>query len=310
MACFVIFVVVLFQKLGTPPAYPLRTAQRNLNKILFGAAVSNDPSEEFAPSGNRAKTISPPKTLLEIDNLIDKILDAESSSSSVYNSSATVPTTATKEPSATDCYQPPQQYEPTANESYRSQDDLRRSQALSSRSVDNSHSTAKLYGNDVAPLLQINNSTAAAAATTNQTKGVRNALISEMVDFNSLNSMISTQQDNGEWLPHISSSHFISLNCEYYRVNCTNGQLTTNHKSSPIHLDALSVNRNESLNLLKNPIEDNFSTGTLVVNACEFFIKISVSYINSHHSLSSCWAILTCHTSKDKIKKNQRHKSG
>lgn len=197
-----VVVVVLFGKSGTPPAYPLRTAQRNLNKILFGAAVSNDPSEDFAPTENRAKTISPPKTLLEIDNLIDKILDAESSSSSVYNSSATVPTTATKEPSATDCYQPPQQYETTANESYRSQDDLRRSQALSSRSVDNSHSTAKLYGNDVAPILQINNSaavaTAAATASTKQTKGVRNALISEMVDFNSLNSMISTQQDNGE----------------------------------------------------------------------------------------------------------------
>lgn len=177
---------------GTPPAYPLRTAQRNLNKILFGAAVSNDPSDDFGPLENRAKTITPPKSLLEIDNLIDKMLDVESSSSSVYNSSSST-ATAAKKRSATDCYQPPQQYGSCANDSHQSQANIRQSQAHQSRPDDNSPST-KLYGNDLAPLLQMNND--AATSATMKQKGVRNALISEMVDYSSLNSMISTQQDN------------------------------------------------------------------------------------------------------------------
>lgn len=141
--------------------------------------------------------------MIEIDNLIDKILDVESSSASVYNSSATVTTTAEKKPSTTDCYRQPQQYESTANCSQR-QTDIRQSQAHSAeRSDGDSDSTAKLYGQDDASLLQINNNVATSASvavattsTAKQTKGVRNALMSEMVDFSSLNSMISTQQDN------------------------------------------------------------------------------------------------------------------
>lgn len=179
---------------GTPPAYPLRTAQRNLNKILFGAAVSNDPSDDFGPLENRAKTITPPKSLLEIDNLIDKMLDVESSSSSVYNSTLAAATATTaKKRSTTDCYQPPQQYESSANDSHQSQATIRQSQPHQTHQISNSPST-KLYGSDVAPLLQMNNN--ATTSATMKQKGVRNALISEMVNYSSLNSMISTQPDN------------------------------------------------------------------------------------------------------------------
>lgn len=130
--------------------------------------------------------------MLELDNLIDKILDIVPSSSSLYNESVTATKSVAKISSATDCSQQPQQYEQTVNDSHQCQADVRQSQAHSTQPDDNNHSTAKLYGNTVASLSQINNN----ATVSKQTKGVRNALMSEMVDFSSLNSIISSQQDN------------------------------------------------------------------------------------------------------------------
>lgn len=194
-----------------PQAYPAyRTAQRNLNKILLGAAASNDASDEFGLVENRAKTIeTPTKSMLELDNLIDKIYPMEGSTSASVAAMAT-PTTTTdtamttmatapetaalaKKPTTTNCYQPSQQYQSAATNTLQSQTNIRQSQSHTMPAADSSsHSSSAV---DVVQS-SLNGTNTMPVTTSKQTKGVRNALISEMVDFGSLNSMISTQQDN------------------------------------------------------------------------------------------------------------------
>lgn len=215
---------------GTPPAYPLRTAQRNLNKILFGAGISNDPSDEFGPDES-PKTTTPPKSMIEIDNLLDKILDVESSSASMYDSSVAVATTGAKKSSTTECYRPSQQYESSAIGSNQRQTDARPSETHSAQSGKND-STAKFYGQDDVPLLQVNNNiSTAAAVSTKQTKGVRNALMSELDDFNSLNSMIATQQDNATGQYFLPTTFVFNVNAKKHFLTATNWHVTTIHKS-------------------------------------------------------------------------------
>lgn len=196
---------------GKPSTYPLRTAQRNLSKILLGASDNTDDTESIDSSD---KTISTPKQYRELDNLIDNILNpvpsTSSYASSINDKDASTATAATRSssmhivneiagdrsnnnPSALkndvklnqfneygECYQHTQ---PQNGAAYVA-------------------SANSMHGHQAAGATQLEVNSAIMNNNNNSTndgkqhgKGVRNALISEMVDYNSLNNII-TQHDS------------------------------------------------------------------------------------------------------------------
>lgn len=202
---------------GKPSTYPLRTAQRNLNKILLGANDSNDDDDDNKSTissitsnetiKSSTKSISTPKQI-ELDNLIENIFNPMASTSSFeqtkQSTSSSISSSSIQQTNSNnlksefveygdDCYHSMSSMNATTNALNHHQQ-----QSISNHSNHATHThhqqtigdvhmdlTASLMNNNVKP-----------------SKGVRNALMSEMVEFNPLNN-IMTQSDssvNGEFI--------------------------------------------------------------------------------------------------------------
>lgn len=216
LSTFISFIVNIFSRFaGKSSTYPLRSAQRNLNKLLFG---DNDESEPVVNS-SRATQSSSSKALDSMVNnnrdLIANQMDRDMQAvKKIVKSLEEVQSTEIEKLASLNKLVDPSKLGERNIGALKNDVKLNQYNLFGTYFTENqSQSNHNHVSNQQSSNLNTpNNGSGAPVTPNNNTKGVRNALMSEIGSLSPLNGMIPTQEAVGK------CSHSTSINSVLYNV--------------------------------------------------------------------------------------------
>lgn len=228
--------------IGTPSTYPLRTAQRNLNKILLGNEDDLSSGSQRTSTVVASQSSAQSKTYFEMDSLIGNVFESasympgngnvmESSNAAIakdMNSSAMRSITQNSQNSSSalkndvklseysefaPCYASIQQHHQQQQQQQQMHSASISQPSHSQATANDTGHLSKMFGDDNNSMILNNNNhktiqnadqhTQAQLPSTPQPGRIRNSLIPDIVNFSPINGIMSQDNASGELITQL-----------------------------------------------------------------------------------------------------------